>query len=156
MIDSPQIVQVPAQSIACIPLCIPRAEIRNVMGPGLAELRAAVEEQGIAITGPWFTHHLRISPEVFDFEICLPVASRVATAGRVRPSERPEMTAARTEYHGPYEGLGPAWGEFDAWVRSRGLLPAADLWECYLAGPESSSDPAAWRAELLRPLIAAI
>jgi hypothetical protein len=30
---------------------------------------AAVAAQGIAPAGPWFTHHLRMDPATFDFEI---------------------------------------------------------------------------------------
>ena len=60
---------------------------------------------------------------------------------------------ARTVYHGGYEGLGPAWGEFLGWIESQGLKSAEDLWEVYAAGPESSPDPANWRTELNRPLI---
>lgn len=63
------------------------------------------------------------------------------------------MRVARTIYRGPYEGLGSAWSEFDAWIAAHGHTPAADLWECYAAGPESSPDPASWRTELDRPLI---
>ena len=64
------------------------------------------------------------------------------------------MTAARTYYHGPYEGLGGAWGEFSDWIAANGLRPAPDLWESYVTGPESSPDPANWRTELIRPLLA--
>jgi effector-binding domain-containing protein len=60
---------------------------------------------------------------------------------------------ARVVYRGPYEGLGAAWGEFDAWIAANGHKPGTDLWECYVAGPESSPDPAAWRTELNRPLV---
>jgi effector-binding domain-containing protein len=63
------------------------------------------------------------------------------------------MRVARTVYRGPYEGLGTAWGEFNAWIAANGHTPAPDLWECYVAGPESSPDPATWRTELNRPLI---
>jgi effector-binding domain-containing protein len=63
------------------------------------------------------------------------------------------MKVARTVYHGPYEGLGDAWGEFMEWIEANGHTPAPDLWECYTAGPESNPDPAAWRTELNRPLI---
>jgi effector-binding domain-containing protein len=59
---------------------------------------------------------------------------------------------ACTVYHGGYEGLGPAWGELEAWIAAEGRQTAADLWECYIAGPESSSDPADWRTELNWPL----
>ena len=152
MIDVPSIVQTTSRPSAVIHLSVPRARIQEVMGPGLAELKAAVAAQGIATTGPWFTHHLKITPEAFDFEIGVPVASSVAAAGRVRPSTWPAMKVARTVYRGPYQGLAAAWGELDAWVEANGHEAGPDLWECYLVGPESGSDPAAWRTELDRPI----
>jgi effector-binding domain-containing protein len=153
MIDPPRITQTTDQPSAMIRITIARDEIRTVMGPSLQELMVEVARQGIAITGPWFTHHLRIDPQVFDFEICVPVESTVAAAGRVCPSRWPVMSVARTIYHGSYEWLGSAWVEFDAWIKANGQTPAEDLWERYLAGPESSADPAAWRTELNRPIV---
>ena len=153
MIDSPQITETDGQLIAVIYLTVPRSEIRKVMQPGRRELMATIAAQGIAPAGPWFTHHLRIDPESFDFQIGVPVTAPVAAAGRVKPAQRPAMRVARTIYHGPYEGLGAAWEEFDAWIAARGHKPAVDLWECYASGPESSPDPANWRTELDRPLM---
>ena len=149
MLDSPHVVETAAQPMAFIPLAIPRHEIRTVMGPGLAELHAALAAQGLVATGPWFTHHLRMDPDVFDFEICLPVAATVAAVGRVRPGGR----TARTIYRGLYEGLEAAWGEFDAWIAAQKLRPGPDLWERYLAGPETSPNPDDWRTQLNRPLL---
>lgn len=153
MIDTPQITQIAEQLTAVIHLTIPREEIRNVMGPGIRELMAAVASQGITPAGPWFTHHLRMEPGTFDFEIGVPVPSPVVAAGRVRPGQLSAAKVARTTFHGGYEGLGAAWGELDAWIAANGHTPAPDLWESYAAGPESSSDPATWRTELNRPLI---
>lgn len=152
MLDTPQVTQTAPQQTAVIHLTIPRAEIRNVMGPGIGELMATVAAQGIATAGPWFTHHLRMDPNIFDFEIGVPVTAPVAAAGRVKGGELPATRVARTVYRGPYEGLGAAWGEFDAWIAAEGYKTAPDLWECYVAGPESSPDPASWRTELNRPL----
>ena len=152
MLDRPQIVQTGVQLTAIIPLTIPRAEIRHVMGPGIAELMAAVAAQGIGPAGPVFSHHLRMDPDTFDFEIGVPVRTAVSPAGRVKASQLPATTVARTVYHGPYEGLGPAWAEFGAWIAAEGRTPATDLWECYVAGPESNPDPSTWRTELNRPL----
>ncbi len=115
-----------------------------------ASLMDAVAAQGIATTGPWFSHHLRMDPAIFDFEIGVPVAAPVAAMGRVQLGQLPAATVARTVYHGPYEGLGTAWGEFDAWIAANG----PDLWECYVAGPESGLDPATFRTELNRSLTA--
>jgi uncharacterized protein YndB with AHSA1/START domain/effector-binding domain-containing protein len=152
-IDEPQIVETAAQPTATIRLTVPREEIRNVMGPGHSELMAAVAAQGIAPVGPWFTHHLRMDPRIFDFEIGLPVATPIADTGRVKAGQRPAATVARTVYRGGYEGLSSAWAEFDGWIRAEGHAPGPDLWECYVAGPESSPDPAGWCTELNRPLI---
>jgi effector-binding domain-containing protein len=153
MLDKPQILRTAARPAAIIRLTIPRAEIRNVMGPGIAELMTAVSAQGIAPAGPVFSHHLRMDPDTFDFEIGVPVAAPISAAGRVKPSQLPAATVARTVYHGAYEGLGAAWGEFIAWIAAEGHTPGPDLWECYVAGPDSSPDPASWRTELNRPLI---
>jgi effector-binding domain-containing protein len=152
MLDKPRIVQTDAQLTAIIHLTVPREEIRNVMGPGIAELMATVAAQGIAPAGPVFSHHLRMDPDIFDFEIGVPVTATVAAAGRVKAGQLPAATVARTVYHGPYEGLGAAWGEFDTWIAAEGHTPAPDLWECYVAGPESNPNPDTWSTELNRPL----
>lgn len=153
MIDTPQITHSAAQHAAVIRFTIPRAEIQTVMGPGHTELMAAVAAQGIAPAGPWFSHHFRMDPEIFDFEIGVPVPTPISAAGRVTPGELPATTVARTVYHGGYEGLGDGWGEFMAWIAAEGLSPAEDLWECYVTGPESGPDAATWRTELDRPLV---
>jgi len=152
MLDTPQITHTDAQRAAVIRFTIPRDEIRNVMGPGMEELVSTVSAQGIGPAGALFSHHLRIDPEVFDFVIGVPVTADVTAAGRVEPGELPAGTVVRTIYRGPYEGLGEAWGEFDAWIAENGHEPAPDLWEVYVTGPETMSDPAGWQTELNRPL----
>ena len=148
MLDTPQITHTTAQQTAFIHVTVPRNGIQKVMGPGISELMATVAAQGIAPAGPWFTHHLKMDPKVFDFEISIPVKAPIVAAGRVRPGELPAAKVARTVYHG-----GDAWGDFNDWIVANGHTPASDLWECYLAGPESNSDPAAWSTELNRPLV---
>jgi effector-binding domain-containing protein len=153
MLDTPQIVQTQEQQTAVIRFTIPREQIQAVMGPGIGELMETLAAQGVQPAGPVFSHHFRMDPETFDFEIGVPVASPITEAGRVKPGSLPATTVARTIYHGGYEGLASAWGEFDLWVEQQGLTPAESLWESYAAGPESSHDPAAWRTELNRPLL---
>ena len=152
MLDTPQIVQTAAQPTAIIRFTIPRTEIQNVMGSGHAELMDTIAAQGIAPTGPWFTHHLRMDPETFDFELGVPIAEPIVAAGRVKAGQLPAATVARTIYHGGYEGLGDAWAEFGAWIDAEGHTAEPNLWERYVAGPESNPDPATWRTELNRPL----
>lgn len=125
----------------------------NVFGPGVGELMGTIAAQGIAPVGSVFTHHLKITPDTFDFELCVQVNAPVTASGRVQPGQWPAMKVARTVYTGPYEGLHEAWSEFMHWIEAVGYRAAPDLWECYVRGPDSSPDPATWCTELNRPLI---
>ena len=153
MIDTPEIVLTEPRLAAVIRLTIPRSEIRAVMGPAIQEVLSVVAAQGMAPAGPVFSHHFRMDPEFFDFHVGVPVEEMVLPEGRVTDGRLPGVKAARAVHQGPYEELGAAWGELQAWVASRELTPAPDLWECYLTGPESGSSPPAWRTELVQPLL---
>lgn len=152
MIEDPRIVLTEVLPTAVIHVTVAREKIQQVMGPGRQELMDSLKAQGIAPAGPWFTHHLRMDPNLFDFEIGVPVASPVKPAGRVGPGQLRTARVARTVYWGPYEGLPEAWKQLEAWIDKRGHTSAADLWEVYVAGPESGADPARWQTELNRPL----
>jgi effector-binding domain-containing protein len=152
MIDTPAITTTHEQPTAVIHLTIPRAEIQTAMGPAHQELFSTLAAQGVTPAGPWFSHHFKMDPATFDFEVGVPVSGPVAAAGRVAASRLSARRVARTVYRGGYEGLGAAWGELDAWIEREGLKPAGDLWEIYAAGPESGSDPSGWRTELNRPI----
>jgi effector-binding domain-containing protein len=153
MLERHHITQTTDQPIARIHLTIPREEIRHVMGPGITEIMTTLGAQGITPAGPWFTHHWKMEPEVFDFDICVPIASPVEPTGRVEAGTLPAAKVVRAIYRGPYEGLGEAWIEFNAWIAREGHPTRPDLWESYVAGPESGSDPSTWITELNRPLM---
>jgi effector-binding domain-containing protein len=152
LIETPHIVQTAAVHTACIHLVVPSTEIQNVMGPGIREVMTTVAAQGLTPTGPWFTHHLKITPAQWDFEICVPVAKPVSAAGRVQPGIWPAMKVVRTHYRGPFENLGEAWGQFDTWTESNGLTTSEELWEVYVAGPETGPDSSKWTTQLNRQL----
>ncbi len=153
MIEPPEIVRTKPQLTATIHLTIPKNQICEVMLPGLTELMDTLAAQGIEPAGPWFDHHFKMAEDSWDFEICVPVSVPVKAAGRVRPGEWPAMKAARTVHHGDYEGLFEAWDEFLGWLDQHGHSPAADQYQRYVVGPESSPDPAQWRTELFKPII---
>jgi uncharacterized protein YndB with AHSA1/START domain/effector-binding domain-containing protein len=153
LIDTPVVKKTAPQLAAAVHVTVPRNEIQTVMGPGLTEIMTAVKAQGIGPVGPWFTHHLKMDPATFDFEICVPVSAPVNRVGRVVGREVPPTKVVQTIYRGPYESLGAAWAEFNDWIAANGHQPAPDLYECYFVGPESSPDSTDWRTELRRPLL---
>ena len=152
MIETPQIIQTQAQAAAVIRLTVARSEMMKVFGAAVGELMAALTAQGVEPVGAVFAHHLKMSPDTFDFELGVKVAAPVKATGRVKPGELPATKVARTIYSGPYEGLPSAWGEFDAWMKANNHEKAESLWELYSVGPQSTPDPANWRTELNRPL----
>jgi effector-binding domain-containing protein len=154
MLEQPQIIQTETLQTATVRLRIPRSEIQNVMEPAIREVLAVLGEQGIAPIGPVFSNHFSMEPDIFDFEVGVPVATPIKPSGRVHPSALPSAPkVVQTVYTGPYEKLGEAWGEFMEWMNSKDLSYAPGLWERYLTGPESNPDPATWRTELNRRLL---
>jgi effector-binding domain-containing protein len=152
MLSTPEIIQTKAQTAAIIHLTVPRSEMMKVFGPAVGELMAALAAQGVKPDGAVFAHHLKMSPDIFDFELGVKVSAPIKATGRVESGELPAAKVARTVYSGPYEGLPAAWGEFTKWMTANGHEQAGNLWELYSVGPQSTSDPAGWRTELNRPL----
>ena len=83
MIEPVQVVEAAARATAVIHLVVPRAEIQHVMGPAIGEVFSTLAAQGVTPAGPVFSYHPRIDPDVFDFEVGVPVAAPVTPAGRV-------------------------------------------------------------------------
>ena len=153
MLATPHIVTTEAQPAAVIHLTIPSSQMMAAFGPAVAELLSTLHRQGVEPVGAVFAHHLKMSPETFDFELGIKVNAPVTAVGRVKPGELPAAPrVARTIYSGPYEGLPGAWGEFQDWMKANGHKPGPSLWELYSVGPQSSPDPKDWRTELNRPL----
>lgn len=152
MISPPEILDLAAVEAAVIPITCQREEMPSVFGPAVMELFTVLGQQGVESHGAVFAHHLEMPPGMFVFELGVQVLSPVTASGRVQPGALPAGRVAHTTYTGPYEGLHGAWSAFDDWLEAQGLVQASDLWEHYVFGPDKTSDPAAYRTELYRPL----
>jgi hypothetical protein len=85
MLDTPQIIRTNAQLTAIIRLTIPRKEIRNVMGQGIAELMAVVAAQGLAPAWAEFDAWIAAAghtpaPDLWECDISGPESNSDATA----------------------------------------------------------------------------
>ena len=148
MLDEPKITDTKAQPAAVIRMKIKKEEIRTVMGPAMQELMALIPTGGITPAGRIFSHHFKTDPGYFDLEVGIPVTGQVKPAGRVVAGVLPAKRVITTVYHGGYEGLGAAWGEFDATVKAQGTKTTGEFWEIYETGPESGPDEKKWATRL--------
>ena len=155
MIETPAVTMSDEIRSAVVRVTVPTSQIRDAMDSAIAELTSILEDQGIQPAGPMYTRHFHVPDEKFDFELGFPVAREVTPAGRVRNGVLPAVTVARAVHAGGYEGLVAAWGELTRWMNEQGLeCGTTGLWERYIAGPETNPDPASWRTELNRPVVA--
>jgi hypothetical protein len=97
MLATPEIVQTTPQSAAVIHLTVPRNEMMKVFGPAVGELMTALAAQGVEPNGAVFAHHIKMSPDIFDFELGV-------------------KALARSSYGGARNGSG--------WIRSAASRPA--------------------------------
>lgn len=116
-------------------------------------LYPALAERGVDPAGAAFSLHHRMPSESADLEVGVPVATALTepiTVGDVvlTPSTLPAGTVATTSYHGPYEGLGEAWGAFMNAIAEAGREPVFPLWEVYVTQPTPDTDPATLRTDL--------
>jgi effector-binding domain-containing protein len=154
MISPPEIIDAQRVEAAVIPITCRREEMPTVFGPAVQELFAVLDAQGIDTVGAVFAHHLTMPPGLFNFELGVAVLAPVRAAGRVQPGALLAGSAAHTTYTGPYEGLHGAWAAFDNWMTAQGLMQAVNLWEHYVHGPDKTANPAEYRTELYRLLLA--
>ncbi|MDE3104373.1 MAG: GyrI-like domain-containing protein [Acidobacteriota bacterium] len=124
------------------------------MQAALQEMSAGLQAQGVPPSGAWFAHHHRRPAETFDFDVCFPVATPLAPAGRVECITLPATEVVRTYYRGPYHQLPAAWPEFMQWIESNGIAVRDDIFEVYTVGPQQNPDPAQWQTEFNCPLAA--
>jgi hypothetical protein len=82
MLATPEIIETNIQEAAVIRLTIPRSEMMKVFGPAVSELMAALAAQGAEPVGAVFAHHLKMSPDTFDFELGVKVSAPVKATGR--------------------------------------------------------------------------
>src|SRR6202047_3087673 len=109
MLATPEIITTNVQEAAVIRLTIPRGEMMKVFGPAVGELMAALAAQGVEPVGAVFAHHLKMSPDIFDFELGVQVSAPVKATGRVKPGQLPAVKVGRAGSRGPYEGRPAAW-----------------------------------------------
>jgi hypothetical protein len=89
MLSAPHIINTDLQEAAVIRLTIQRSKMRELFGAAVGKLMTAPAAQGVEPVGAVFAHHLKMSPDIFDFELGVKISAPVTAAGRVKPGQLP-------------------------------------------------------------------
>lgn len=58
----------------------------------------------------------------------------------------------QADHIGSYDTLAQTYDAIESWMRTHRLTPGEEMWELYVVGPESDTDPAAWRTRVVWPV----
>jgi DNA-binding transcriptional MerR regulator len=84
--------------------------------------------------------------------VFVPVAERVAAAGRVRPLTVPGAELAVVIHRGTHDDLDRSYGALGAYLAERDLEVEEPVREYYLVGPRQTEDAEQWQTEIAWPL----
>lgn len=132
-------------------------QVGTDIGVGLAELYSEVESAELHPTGPPSVTYLDplMPGEKVNVELGIAVAPGAGGAepgAGARVVARHSRPVARTIHHGDYTGIARAYEALEDWIFSHGYRSAGPPTESYLAGPDSTPDPAEYRTEVCVPV----
>ena len=118
------------------------ATIGTAIGAGFRGVYGFLGPTGAAAGEPFVIYHGMPTKDdrPFDIEICAPIGRDVEPPRGWTVTDLPGGTFASVIHVGPYEALGSAYDELEAWIGREGFAIAGPPREVYLSEP---STPAA-------------
>ncbi len=142
------------QPIARLSILTPLSGLAELIGPAYARLFAAVDAQGVTLSGPPGTRYLTEDPDELTVELFVPVDGPVRDDGEIDSAELPGGLLAATIHEGAYDDVETAYRSLGRWIAERDRVPAGPAEELYLVAPGPSVAPEAYRTEIAWPVTA--
>jgi effector-binding domain-containing protein len=150
-----QVREVGSQPILSIRAVVRTLELVGFFDEACSEIMAYLIQAGVHAVGPprslWHSAPGQI-PDGSDIETCLPVARPVEPSGRMRYRELPGGLEAFTVHHGAYDDMGNAFDAVWQWIQANGYELVGPPCDVVLVGPNETSDPSAYRTEIVYPV----
>lgn len=127
-------------------------DLSEFFGRAFERAQSAIRDQGAIVAGPPVAVYRGDPEHGFDVLAGFPVMGAVQGSAGVEVTELPSGQAIAAIHIGSYDAMGETYATVTSWMQDRHLTPAEPMWEEYLAGPETSPDPAGWRTRIVFPL----
>jgi effector-binding domain-containing protein len=132
---------------------VPRAQLKEAIPRGIAEVHDYFQELGVTPTGPPMTIYPAPDDDgMFEIAVAWPVAEPVLERGPIHSWTLPSVRALRLRLTGPYERLSNGYRLLEETMADNGLEPAGDPREAYVTDPAEVTDPDEYVTEILWPI----
>ncbi len=132
---------------------VPMSDMTAYFERAFVESGAELGRQGSFPAGaPIAFYHGAPTENAADITAGFPVSQAVVPGPDTVVLTLPGGQAVETIHTGAYDELGRTYAELTDWIDSEKLVPAGDMWEEYLVGPDSEPDPEKWQTRIVFPL----
>jgi len=150
-----QVRNVRPQPVLSIRAVVPTPELIQFFDAACQEMQAYLAQLGMSQVGPpmslWHSAPGQI-PNSSDLETCLPIPHLIPASGRMSSRELPAGLEVFTVHAGAYDDMVQAFDALWHWVQAEGYEMAGPPRDVVLVGPNETSDPAAYRTEIVYPI----
>jgi effector-binding domain-containing protein len=148
----PRLVDLASQPVVAVRGAVPPEQLPAFFAGAFEAAARAAEGDGVPVTGPPFARYPEPPGDVVVVEAGFPVAAPVRPHADAYPTELRAGRAVEAVHVGAYDELERTYSTLTSWIEDQGLHAAADMWEWYLVGPETATDPSTWRTKVVVPL----
>jgi effector-binding domain-containing protein len=152
-----QVREVSSQPALSIRAVVHTLELVRFFDEATSEIRTYLNRAGVRAVGPprslWHSAPGEI-PDSSDIETCLPIEHPVPSSGRMRSAVLPAGLQAFTVHYGAYDEMVNAFDAVWQWIQEHGYEMVGPPCDVVLVGPNDTSDPSAYRTEIVYPVSA--
>jgi effector-binding domain-containing protein len=148
-----EIIDRPAQPTLSIRTRTSVQDLPQTLGKAFGDISKVLGELGEAPVGAPFVAYYNMDMQDLDIEIGFPVARALPGKFEVQSGMMPAGKAATCLHTGPYDGLGLAYKELNAWVVQNDHKTTGVAYEFYVNDP-TNTPPAELQTQLFFPLSA--
>lgn len=131
---------------------VPMNDLSLFFGRAFGAAAAALARQGAAPAGPPVALYSGAATDTVDVIAGFPVREPVTPSVGLVAATLPGGATVEAIHVGPYDALTATYAELTGWLAEQSLVPAVQMWEEYLVGPDSEADPGKWQTRIVFPV----
>jgi effector-binding domain-containing protein len=135
----PELTDSPHRHVVYQHFVVPLDDLPATMGKSFTALYGRIAQAGVIPAGPPFViYHNMESPWIID--VCAPTATPLAPTAEFQVKEMAATRIVSLLHVGPYNTVGTAYDQVNAYIKEHALMVAGPPREIYLSPPDTPPD----------------